>query len=1364
MDEEIDIYADIPSFNENDSHKCKQCVKLETQLNELTNKFKGLEKCSKILEDNYSSLLLTAKGEITRKERMIDDLRQQLNDRTFRRGKYRQDTQISKSKFTNESQVHVPIPPPEIIKNIEPQNAIVDVSEYICNSAPNIKDDDDVEQKYEPNKIFNTVYSQRLRKKLQDEDNKKKILENQESENEKKIEENMERKEELENIKSPVPDNLKELNVKCNIHNKENVSSSNQLQSSTLNSQSTITSSLNEENSIKNKTIFTNKSSTKRSHDDNDEIISNKRIKTEIVYEHYRENWGIDNETESIEKQNHKSETYNYNTNFGKFNEINDEKYSKKMENSSHDSRLNQISEQSISTFLQEKRRDVEKRENYDRGRHEHDKYRNKYDSERYYDNDRDHRDVIKHKKYERDYYRHEKYDKRRYDDKYENTRYERERNDKYSKRTRRSESLSPERNYSRYKDNLRGDNFGQRQKEKFNENQKNKNEDWRDKFDRPCDTDVKLTMNDFNSRRQQWRNNSNNCSARSKSCGSGRDRRDNIYNSERSRSRGKELKITDPNKKISLENYRARRDQRSDSSEKKINRKSSEKEQKLKENSTRNRRSSTDKISKKDEFIESKIISNEKNQTILVKKNTKLSNIPEESINKKLEDGEHSKNKNTLKLSVISNLEEKGKIEKKEITKIEINNKTKDSENSNKEILLTDNLPNEIKEKNNENKLTNSNPKLVQAILGEILNNTIERHVQSLDSFIESAERILEENKEGYNSAKEISKEMTNELRDEINGTIEKNNTNKIENIDKQLEKISPIKKNQVSTEVEGKISNTMKQNKKCETIKLKVTTKNEKTDPGIKENQEIILKPTISSLKEEKQGKIVDNSKCKILSPKKENREKSTENLKCRILAPNEQNPKKFIENSEPKITSTKEENKEQITESKLKISNTKEENQGKIAENSKLKITNKENREKITENSKPKVSSSKEENKTTENLKPKVSSSKQENQEKINENAKPKVFSSKEENKTTENLKPKVSSSKQENQEKINENVKCKISNPENENREKIKENLKSKISNTKKENGEEIIENSKSKISNPKEENKNIENSKSKISNSKKENHEKIIKDSKSKIPRPNEENGEKITVHLKHKNSNLKEENKNTENSKPKISNPKEGNQEKIIPNSKEENQLKVIENLKPKISNSKEENKNAEISKLKISNSKEETKNIEKGVKITETKIVCSENKILKPLDECCVDVKKVSISSTIKVQNLPKQVESNSIQMGNISSAVKERRKIMKEQKTIEAQQKINDQLLLLKSKEVKKPISKIKQETTDIKSKTKKIDDKLKKKKLVIVKRRTRPVILTDSNASTTIVSKENMIVNIKLNTSGEKNNLLS
>lgn len=94
MEDDIDIYEDLPDFgtefhqnfvSNNGENIVEEQVNLKKQISELTTKLENFQKVNKNLENNLFSLLKTAKAEIARKDKMIDELRKKLDDVTFRR-------------------------------------------------------------------------------------------------------------------------------------------------------------------------------------------------------------------------------------------------------------------------------------------------------------------------------------------------------------------------------------------------------------------------------------------------------------------------------------------------------------------------------------------------------------------------------------------------------------------------------------------------------------------------------------------------------------------------------------------------------------------------------------------------------------------------------------------------------------------------------------------------------------------------------------------------------------------------------------------------------------------------------------------------------------------------------------------------------------------------------------------------------------------------------------------------------------------------------------------------------------------------------------------------------------------------------
>lgn len=110
MEDDIDIYEDLPNFRtefsenivtNNEENIVEERLKLKKQITELKIRLENFQKINENLEINLFSLLKTAKAEIARKDKMIDQLRKKLDDATFKRDKYPKtnDCIIHKSTF-----------------------------------------------------------------------------------------------------------------------------------------------------------------------------------------------------------------------------------------------------------------------------------------------------------------------------------------------------------------------------------------------------------------------------------------------------------------------------------------------------------------------------------------------------------------------------------------------------------------------------------------------------------------------------------------------------------------------------------------------------------------------------------------------------------------------------------------------------------------------------------------------------------------------------------------------------------------------------------------------------------------------------------------------------------------------------------------------------------------------------------------------------------------------------------------------------------------------------------------------------------------------------------------------------------------
>ncbi|XP_011863298.1 PREDICTED: uncharacterized protein LOC105559541 isoform X1 [Vollenhovia emeryi] len=92
MGDDVDIYADLPGFSSEKNDQDCNCKEFKSELSSLASKLEDIQTTKATLERNLFSLLKTARAEIARKNKMIDDLRRRLDDVAFRRGSSRSET------------------------------------------------------------------------------------------------------------------------------------------------------------------------------------------------------------------------------------------------------------------------------------------------------------------------------------------------------------------------------------------------------------------------------------------------------------------------------------------------------------------------------------------------------------------------------------------------------------------------------------------------------------------------------------------------------------------------------------------------------------------------------------------------------------------------------------------------------------------------------------------------------------------------------------------------------------------------------------------------------------------------------------------------------------------------------------------------------------------------------------------------------------------------------------------------------------------------------------------------------------------------------------------------------------------------
>ncbi|XP_014299475.2 E3 ubiquitin-protein ligase Bre1 isoform X2 [Microplitis demolitor] len=176
MEEDIDIYGDLINFNHNECENChanisilkSKATELEDLIQVLEKEIENLKGSNTTLKINLSSLLKTAKNEIVRKDRIINELRQQLDNYSFRRSSNRL-SNISKSnhvdtvsKYKNEH---------DKVISVKKEEPIIQIKETVyCNPRNTFITDNEGDKHINFNDTpVSTIYGQRLKKKIRQE-------------------------------------------------------------------------------------------------------------------------------------------------------------------------------------------------------------------------------------------------------------------------------------------------------------------------------------------------------------------------------------------------------------------------------------------------------------------------------------------------------------------------------------------------------------------------------------------------------------------------------------------------------------------------------------------------------------------------------------------------------------------------------------------------------------------------------------------------------------------------------------------------------------------------------------------------------------------------------------------------------------------------------------------------------------------------------------------------------------------------------------------------------------------------------------------------------------------------------------------
>lgn len=184
MEDDIDIYEDLSNFetksnknfvgNKEEDIVGGEQIELEKRIAELTIKLEDFQKVNENLEMNLISLLKTAKAEIARKDTVIDDLRRKLENAAFRRGMHSKNNK-------------------GIVHDSTIRNDVVNNYQVSSDSRLSFKENEHEssnwnswyhcvkEQRRESTLTSITVYGERLRKRIMDEQRLEKKDNNNES-------------------------------------------------------------------------------------------------------------------------------------------------------------------------------------------------------------------------------------------------------------------------------------------------------------------------------------------------------------------------------------------------------------------------------------------------------------------------------------------------------------------------------------------------------------------------------------------------------------------------------------------------------------------------------------------------------------------------------------------------------------------------------------------------------------------------------------------------------------------------------------------------------------------------------------------------------------------------------------------------------------------------------------------------------------------------------------------------------------------------------------------------------------------------------------------------------------------------------
>ncbi|XP_034936085.1 uncharacterized protein DDB_G0283697-like [Chelonus insularis] len=195
MEDDFDIYEDLDfgkkkrednsQTNKNNDELLDKVKKLEERIKNLETELTKEANQRKILETNFSSLLKTAKNELSRKDRLISDLRAQIDNIYFRRNKVCAQKDNSTENIQSSSETKKdpePISKGQVEEKYEKDNnsdkslpLYFSPGPQLISRFESLSDDEGTEVTCKPNLLTSTVFGERLKRRLKDQEEKERF-------------------------------------------------------------------------------------------------------------------------------------------------------------------------------------------------------------------------------------------------------------------------------------------------------------------------------------------------------------------------------------------------------------------------------------------------------------------------------------------------------------------------------------------------------------------------------------------------------------------------------------------------------------------------------------------------------------------------------------------------------------------------------------------------------------------------------------------------------------------------------------------------------------------------------------------------------------------------------------------------------------------------------------------------------------------------------------------------------------------------------------------------------------------------------------------------------------------------------------